>query len=89
MDEAIKEDRERFFIVADTLQFQPKYKEQLEELEQIKQEWRDMTRQTNYPHIKWPLKLPNWFPDVKFASYWNEDYLQNTLQENENVILER
>ena len=43
MDEAAKEDRERFFAVADSMAFQPKHQEKREELEAVKQLWRDMT----------------------------------------------
>lgn len=79
MDEAAKEDRERFFAIADTLHLQPKYHDRLEELEAEKQRWRDMTAMPEYPQIKWPMELPDWFPPVKFASLWDLDYLEKTL----------
>lgn len=81
MDEAAKEDRERFFKVADTLAFQPKYKDKIEEIEAVKQQWRDMTDLPDYPHISWPMALPEWFPTVKFASRWEPNYLEHTLEE--------
>lgn len=80
MDEAAKEDRERFFVVADTLHLQPKYADKLAEIEAIKQQWRDMTVLPDYPQIKWPMVLPEWFPRVKFASSWDVDYLKKTLE---------
>ncbi|MEG0091984.1 MAG: hypothetical protein RSA20_09200 [Oscillospiraceae bacterium] len=80
MDEAAKEDRERFFAVADTLHLQPKYKDRLQELEVEKQRWRDMTLQPSYPQMKWPMELPVWFPPVRFASCWEADYLEKTLK---------
>lgn len=79
MDEAAKEDRERFFAVADTLQFQPKWQDKLSEIEAVKQQWRDMTLLPNYPEITFPLALPDWFPPVKFASCWGADYATTEL----------
>lgn len=73
MDEAFREDRERFFKVADTLLFQPKYKEHLEEIEQLKQQWRDAPELEGYPNINHPMTLPEWFPKVPFASSWEKD----------------
>lgn len=84
MIEASKEDRDRFFAVADTLHLQPKYKDNLDELERIKQQWRDMTTLQNYPEIKWPLELPEWFPMVKFASNWNENYVDMILEQSKS-----
>ena len=81
MIQASKEDRIRLFVVADTLPLQPKYQDKLTEIEAIKQQWRDMTTIENYPQIKWPLDLPIWFPKVKFASCWESDYLEKTLEE--------
>lgn len=80
MDEAAKEDRERFFQVADTLHMQPKYAERLTELETVKQAWRDMTALPGYPCIKWPMELPEWFPPMKFASCWEPDHVEKTLE---------
>lgn len=74
MDLAAKQDRERFFAVADTLSFQPKYAEYFSELSILKQTWRDMTSLENWPEVDWPLELPEWFPAVKFASCWTSDY---------------
>ena len=78
---ASKQDRERFFRVADTIHLQPKYKEHLEELEVIKQQWRDMTNLPNYPEIKFPLELPSWFPKVNFTSCWDANYVEETLRQ--------
>ena len=80
MIEASKEDRGRFFAVADTMHLQPKYKDNLVELESEKQKWRDMTSIANYPEIKWPLDIPDWFPTIHFASSWDVDYVANTLE---------
>ncbi len=68
MDLAFKQDRERFFAVADTLHLQPAYAEYLDELEALKQEWRDLPNVEGYPVFSHPLALPEWFPSVKFAS---------------------
>lgn len=76
---ASKQDRERFFKVADTIHLQPRYANYLSELEVIKQQWRDMTSLPNYPEIKFPLELPYWFPEVRFASNWDTDYVEKTL----------
>lgn len=84
MIEASKEDRMRFFAVADTLHLQPKYHDKLDEIEAVKQEWRDMTDIKDYPHIKFPLDLPDWFPEVRFASCWDIDYMKKTLEEQSN-----
>lgn len=81
MIEASKEDRERFFTVADIMQLQPKYQDKLQEIEAIKQQWRDMTLLPDYPLIKFPLELPDWFPKVHFASCWEVDYLENELKQ--------
>ena len=79
MDLAFKQDRERFFKVADTLHLQPKYAGYLSELEILKQTWRDIPQQPNYPEIKHPMELPVWFPKVNFVSKWDEDYADKTL----------
>jgi hypothetical protein len=68
MDIAIREDRERFFKIADTLHLQPKWADKAEELESLKQQWRDVTTQEGYPDVTHPLPLPDWFPAVNFAS---------------------
>jgi hypothetical protein len=73
MDLAFKQDRDRFFKVADSLYLQPKYKEHLEELEELKQIWRDIPQQDDYPNFTHPVPLPEWFPKVKFASCWEKD----------------
>lgn len=80
MDAAAKEDRQRFFAVADALQFQPKWNGRLADIETVKQQWRDMTDVPEYPEIKFPLDLPDWFPIVRFASRWDADYVQKTLE---------
>lgn len=74
MDMAAKEDRARFFAVADTIHLQPKFAEHLDELEKVKQQWRDMTAIENYPKMEFPLALPDWFPKVAFKSKWDTDY---------------
>lgn len=82
MDVAFKQDRERFFKVADTLYLQPKYAEHLEEVEALKQAWRDIPQQADYPNITHPMPLPDWFPKVHFASSWEKDsYLEKRLKE--------
>ena len=81
MDMAFREDRERFFKVADSLHLQPKYAEHLEELEVLKQTWRDVPQQSYYPEMKHPLELPTWFPKVAFASSWDIGYVDKTLKE--------
>ena len=82
MDEAFRQDRERFFQVADALQFQPKYAEKMDELNDLKQEWRDIPQQDGYPNISHPVPLPEWFPPVHFASSWEKDiYLEENLKE--------
>lgn len=80
MIEASKEDRTRFFAIADTLHLQPKFQDKLTEIESIKQQWRDMTIIENYPLINFPLDLPVWFPEVRFASCWDSDYLKKTME---------
>lgn len=83
MDLAFKQDRERFFKIADTLHLQPKYKEHLDELEELKQKWRDAPEQEGYPNINHPIPLPAWFPKVNFASSWEKDiYIEETLNLN-------
>lgn len=80
MDTAFKQDRERFFKVADTLHLQPKYAPYLEELEELKQKWRDIPQQEDYPNINHPMELPEWFPKVFFASRWEKDkYIEKHL----------
>ena len=80
MDISFREDRERFFKVADALSLQPKYKDYLVELEQIKQVWRDAPELPDYPNITHPLELPEWFPKVSFASSWEKDtYIEERL----------
>ncbi len=81
---AILQDRDRFFAVADTLHLQPKYAEHLEELEEVKEQWRDITEMENYPHIDFPLALPEWFPEVLFVSNFPHNHLEMTLAEFQN-----
>lgn len=77
---AIEQDRDRFFAVADTLHLQPKYADYLEELEEVKQEWRDITELENYPHIDFPLALPEWFPDVLLMSNFPSNHMEITME---------
>ena len=87
MDEAFKEDRERFFKVADTLSMQPKYTEYKNKIEELKQQMRDIPQQEEYPNIDWPIKLPDWFPKVYFASSWEKDtYLEEELSGEERML---
>lgn len=78
-EEAFNEDRERFFKVADTLDKQPKYEEHLEELEQLKQKWRDAPDDKNFPNITHPIELPEWFPKVYFASNFKKDEFEENF----------
>jgi len=81
MDLAAKQDRNRFFALADTLHFQPKYVAYANELETLKQTWRDMTELPDYPNVDWPIALPQWFPKVTFASSWKKDiFIQKALE---------
>lgn len=80
MDLSFKEEREEFFAVADSLSFQPKYKDYAEEVEKIKQEWRDIPQKSEYPNIDFPPSLPSWFPKVRFFSSWEKDkYIYDEL----------
>lgn len=80
MDVAIRQDRERFFRVADTLHLQPKYADKVFELDEIKQQWRDITGVPGYPNITHPMPLPEWFPTVHFASSFEKDtFLEEAL----------
>lgn len=95
MDEAAKEDRERFFAVADTVHLQPKYKDYVDsgELEVVKQYWRDMTALPDYPNIDFPLQIPSWFPRVRLASGWKKDIfiaeaLARAIEYEKNIKLE-
>lgn len=84
MDEAFKEDRERFFKVADTLALQPKYAEHKDEIEELKQRWRDIPQEEGYPNFTHPMPLPDWFPKVPFASSWEKDsYIEQELNQEE------
>ncbi|MEG2687337.1 MAG: hypothetical protein RR954_09525 [Christensenellaceae bacterium] len=86
MTDAAKEDRERFFAVADTLQFQPKYKDKASEIETIKQQMRDITLATDFPNIDWPPVLPAWFPKVCFMSSWKKDeYIANSIKRHDDM----
>lgn len=84
---ASKQDRERFFKVADSIHLQPKYSSCLTELEELKQKWRDMTTLPDYPDIDFPLELPTWFPEVRFASRWQKGFLSKTLLDVQNGII--
>lgn len=86
MDEAFREDRERFFKVADSLLFVPKFKDKLDAIEQLKQQWRDIPQQEDYPNFTHPVALPDWFPEVHFASSWQKDTFieEMTSDETEN-----
>lgn len=85
MEEAIREDRERFFKVADSIHFQPKYAEHLTELETLCQWFRDVTALSDFPNINWSPELPSWFPNVPFASSFKKDeFLNNELSKLED-----
>ena len=86
MDEAFREDRERFFKVADSLNLQPTYKVYSEELEALKQTWWDIPQQEDYPNFTHPIPLPEWFPQVRFASCWEKDvYIEESLKEEKET----
>lgn len=71
--QAAKEDRERFFKVADVFKMKDNIgltPEQIAELEEVKTQWRDMTALPGFPDIDWPLPIPEWFPNPHFASCW-------------------
>lgn len=85
MDLAAKEDRERLFVVTDGMWRQPKYADYLTQLEEVCQQWRDMTDLENWPEVAWPLALPDWMPTVKFASGWEADY---AVEENGSEAVE-
>lgn len=77
---AITQDRERFFKLADPLIFQPKYQPYLEELEAIKQQWRDITKLPGYPDIDFPLALPSWFPQWQFMTIVKGETLKELME---------
>lgn len=86
MDLAFKQDRKRFFKFADTLHLQPKYQDHIEELEALKQTWRDIPQQEDYPNFTHPINLPEWFPKVNFASCWEKDiYIEEELKRQEEL----
>lgn len=86
MDIAARQDRERFFKFADTMNLQPKYIEYLAELEELKQGFRNMTKIEGYPNIDWPPALPEWFPKVNFASAWEKDiFIEQQIDSFKNL----
>lgn len=88
---AIEQDRAKFFAVADTLHLQPSYAEYVAsgELEEVKQTWRDITDLENYPHIDFPLTLPDWFPAVQFTSNFKSTYLADYEAEQAKAEVEQ
>jgi hypothetical protein len=83
MNEAAREDRERFFRVADTIHLQPRHAEHIAELEIIKQAFRDLPQSPDWPNVDWPPALPSWFPTVHFASRWEKNtYIAQMLAES-------
>ena len=78
MIEASKEDRERVLAFLDKLERVPKYKILDNELQEYKQQWRDMTSLPNYPEIDFPLPKPEWCPKLPTASSWRADYAKRT-----------
>lgn len=84
MDKAFREDRERFFKVADSMSFQAKYDTHKEEIEELKQKFRDAPQKEGYPNINHPMVMPYWFPKVNFASSWEKDiFIEEQLRMNE------
>lgn len=79
LDLAIRQDRERFFRLADPLIFQPKYKEHLDEIEKIKQQWRDLTKLPDYPNIDFPPSLPDWYPEWQFMTIIKDETLAKLI----------
>lgn len=74
MIQATKEDRERFFKATDYLRFVDKLTpEQEDELEDLRQWFRNMPELENYPYINWPPQLPDWCPNPHFASRWEAE----------------
>lgn len=87
MLEASKEDRERFFKKADVYAITNNRgltPAQIEELEILRNQWRDMTILPDYPDIDWPLPLPDWFPNCGFASSWKKGDKAKWEQEQQN-----
>jgi len=81
LDLAIRQDRERFFKIADSLFFQPAFSSYMSELETIKQQWRDITELSGYPNIDFPPELPDWFPEWQFMNLIKDE----TLLELSNI----
>jgi len=80
MIQAIKEDRERFFKKSDVYIFtncRGLTEQQISELEDVRNKFRDITKVKGYPDIDWPIKLPEWFPNPYFASCWKKGELTN------------
>ena len=83
MDEAFREDRERFFKVADALMYVPKFRDRQKEIEELKQVWRDIPQMEGYPNFTHPIALPEWFPKVHFASSWEKDsFIEQEILDN-------
>lgn len=81
MDKAFRQEREEFFRVADSLAFQPKYKDLLEDIERIKQEWRDIPQMEDYPNFNYPPKIPEYFPRPRlFCSWKKNEYIFSILR---------
>lgn len=91
MIQATKEDRSRFFKKADVYFITNNRgltSEQIEELETVRNQWRDMTLLPDYPDIDWPLSVPEWFPNCGFASKWEKGHKakwEKEKRENENL----
>ncbi|MBN1499761.1 MAG: hypothetical protein JW982_06395 [Spirochaetes bacterium] len=73
--EASKEDRERLFKVTDVYAITNNRglsEKQIDELEECKNKWRDMTSIKGYPDIDFPLSIPSWLKNPYFASCWKK-----------------
>lgn len=80
MDLAFKQDRERFFRAVDAMYNNPKYEDNLVEIKEIAQTWRDIPNLPDYPNIKHPMELPEWFPEIQFCSMFDTDYVDSMLE---------
>ena len=89
MLQSAREDRERFFKVADSLRYQSSFDDKSFEIEQLRRFWRDMTLLPDFPNVDFPFVLPDWFPKVNFASFWKKDvYIEENIYREPEVILE-
>lgn len=74
---AFREDRDRLFRITDAMRVQSKYKDNISEIDEICEIWRNKPEDSEFPKFDHPLPLPEYFPNPHFVSSWKRNDYKN------------